>query len=150
MLARVTWALIGVAWLGAALADEPPAPAAPTATAAPPAAPAVPSISHADLLTRIRADRLLLLDVRTAEEYAAGHIESAVNIAHDQLASRSAELPADKSAEIIVYCRSGRRSAIALEWLRAQGYQRLLHVDGDWLGWQAAGQPVVTAASPKP
>jgi phage shock protein E len=100
------------------------------------------TIGHAALLARIGAGDIWLLDVRTPEEYAAGHIARAVNIPHDQLANRSAELPADKRKEIAVYCRSGRRSQLALEWLKAQGYERLLHVEGDMLGWQAAGQPL--------
>lgn len=102
------------------------------------------TIGHVALLARVSAGDIWLLDVRTPEEYAAGHVARAVNIPHDQLANRSAELPVDKTLEIAVYCRSGRRSQIALEWLKAQGYQRLLHVEGDMLGWQAAGQPLQT------
>jgi phage shock protein E len=101
-------------------------------------------ISPAELLLKLGQSGFVLLDVRTPEEFAAGHIAGAVNIPHDQLANRASELPQDRNAEIAVYCRSGRRSALALDWLGTQGYQRLLHVDGDFLGWQAAGRPVAT------
>lgn len=101
-------------------------------------------ISPADLLTKLGRPEFVLLDVRTPEEFAAGHIAGAVNIPHDQLANRASELPQARNTEIAVYCRSGRRSAQALDWLGKQGYQRLLHLEGDFLGWQAAGRPVTT------
>jgi rhodanese-related sulfurtransferase len=102
-------------------------------------------ISPADLLMKLGQPGFVLLDVRTPEEFAAGHIAGAVNIPHDQLANRAGELPPDRNTEIAVYCRSGRRSTLALDWLGTQGYQRLRHLDGDFLGWQAAGRPVTTA-----
>lgn len=102
-------------------------------------------ISPADLLLKIGQPGFVLLDVRTPEEFAAGHIAGAVNIPHDQLANRASQLPQDRNTEIAVYCRSGRRSTLALDWLGTQGYQRLRHVDGDFLGWQAAGRPVTAA-----
>ena len=101
-------------------------------------------ISPVDLLMKLGQSGFVLLDVRTPEEYAAGHLAGAINIPHDQLANRASELPQGRNTEIAVYCRSGRRSALALAWLSTQGYQRLLHVDGDFLGWQAAGRPVTT------
>lgn len=61
----------------------------------------------------------VLLDVRTPGEFADGHVAGALNIPVDELARRAAELPADKP--VVVYCRSGRRSAIAAELLSAQG-----------------------------
>lgn len=62
-----------------------------------------------------------LLDVRTPGEYAGGHLDGAVNIPVDALASRIGELPADKP--VVVYCRSGRRSAIAAELLTDKGFK---------------------------
>ena len=63
----------------------------------------------------------LYLDVRTAEEYAEVHVEPSVNIPVDVL-SASLSVLGSCEREIIVYCRSGRRSAIALEILRAAGF----------------------------
>lgn len=65
----------------------------------------------------------LLLDVRTPEEFAAGHIEGARNIPVQELAERLDELPDDRP--LVVYCRSGRRSARAVELLRAGGHEDL-------------------------
>jgi phage shock protein E len=64
--------------------------------------------------------KVLLLDVRTAEEFAAGHIPGAVLLPYDELAAKFRE--ADKGRPIVVYCRSGRRSAIARETLLSMGY----------------------------
>jgi rhodanese-related sulfurtransferase len=60
-----------------------------------------------------------LLDVRTAEEYAAGHIDGATNIPVEELPSRTSELPTD--TVIVTYCRSGNRSAAAAQTLRQAG-----------------------------
>lgn len=66
---------------------------------------------------------VLLLDVRTAEEYAAGRIPGSTLAPYDQLASSFSE--ADKNRPIVVYCRSGNRSGIAMKTLRSMGYVNL-------------------------
>ena len=64
----------------------------------------------------------ILLDVRSQTEYQSRRLENSILIPHDQLSERSAaELP-NKNAAIIIYCRSGRRSAIAAEVLKKAGY----------------------------
>jgi phage shock protein E len=83
---------------------------------------------------------LFVLDVRTPEEYAAGHVPGAVNVPHDQLASRLAEVPKDK--DVVVYCRTGRRSTLAADVLAANGYTRVSRLEGDMQAWTARGRPV--------
>jgi rhodanese-related sulfurtransferase len=129
-----------------------PATAAPSATAAPTAAEiaailaTVPTVTPDALLQRRSQPdpSLLLLDVRTPEEFAAGHVPGARNLSHDQLAAHLDELQAAKDAgqEIVVYCRSGRRAASALQVLRAAGFRKLAHLEGDYQGWDAAGRAV--------
>ena len=87
-----------------------------------------------------------VLDVRTPDEYAAGYVPGAVNIPHDQLASRLAEVPKDR--EVVVYCRSGRRSEIAGQVLSGHGYTKLEHLQGDMMGWQDAKRPVEVPRDP--
>ena len=89
----------------------------------------------------------MILDVRTPEEFAAGHIPGAVNIPHDQLASRLGELESAKSKDIVVYCRTGRRSGLALEVLQANGFKQLAHLEGDMVAWQAQNRPVETSVA---
>jgi hydroxyacylglutathione hydrolase len=89
---------------------------------------------------------LYVLDVRAPEEYAAGHVPGAVNIPHDQVVERLAEVPKDK--DVVLYCRSGRRSALAGEVLAGKGYTRLQLMQGDMPGWVAKGWPVETPRDP--
>lgn len=103
---------------------------------------AATDISREEFQAR-RADGapMLVLDVRSPDEFAAGHIPGAVNIPHDQLEARAAGL-APAGREVVVYCRSGRRSALAIEALEARGWTGLRHLQGDMQGWEAAGLPV--------
>lgn len=87
-----------------------------------------------------------VLDVRTPEEYVAGHVPGAVNIPHDQVAARLAEVPKDK--DVVMYCRSGRRTAMAAEVLAAHGYSRLQHLEGDMAGWQQQQREIEVPRDP--
>ncbi len=81
----------------------------------------------------------LLLDVRTPEEFSGGHIAGAVNIAVETLQSRLNEIPRDQP--IVVYCRSGNRSAQAAQILAAAGYTGVRDLGGI-TAWVAQGLPV--------
>jgi rhodanese-related sulfurtransferase len=131
--------------LGALLAGTTAAPAAEPDPARPAAPePAVAKITQADLLARLEKPQVdvVVLDVRTPEEFAAGHVPGARNVAHDQLPGKLAELSALKDKPVVLYCRSGRRSALAAQTLRAAGFDKLLHLEGDWLAWEAEKRPI--------
>lgn len=114
-----------------------------------PSAPKAPPVSAAELAERIRGGTApVILDVRTPAEYAAGHIPGAINIAHDQLAARMLELPAAKSAEIVVHCQAGGRAAKAEAALEQAGYTNVHDLNGHMGGWVQAGLPVETAPRP--
>lgn len=81
----------------------------------------------------------LLVDVRTPEEYAEGHIANSVNIPLQELTSRLNEIPHD--TPVILYCRSGNRSNQALNLLVGEGYANLYDMGGI-IDWQAQGYPV--------
>lgn len=76
----------------------------------------------------------VILDVRTDEEYAAGHIPGAILIPHDDIANQAEEALADKDQLILVYCRSGNRSRQAAEVLAELGYTNVVDFGGinDW------------------
>ena len=76
-----------------------------------------------------------LLDVRTEGEFAGGHVDGAVNIPVQVLDSRLASLPAKKDATIVVYCQSGRRSAMAREMLEKAGYTHVVDL-GAMSNWR--------------
>ena len=90
---------------------------------------------------RARADAPLLLDVRSPAEFAAGHVEGAVNIPHDQLAARMSEVAAADRPWVLVYCRSGKRATSA-EAVLAEAGVEVRQIEGSWLRWEAEGRPV--------
>lgn len=85
--------------------------------------------------------RPLLLDVRTKEEFAEGHIPGAINISHDQLIKRLAEIGDDRRLPVVVYCQSGRRAALAEAELEKAGFGHVYHLSGDYPGW-VKGRPI--------
>jgi rhodanese-related sulfurtransferase len=125
-------AMLGVA--GAALAAEPPV--AVESSAAP--------ITQSELLARLeRKDpQLVVLDVRTAAEFAAGHVPGARNVSHELLSSRIGELSELRGKDVVLYCRSGRRTLLAEEVLRKAGFTRIAHLEGDYLAWEAEHRPI--------
>jgi rhodanese-related sulfurtransferase len=79
-------------------------------------------------------------DVRTAAEFAEGHIGGAANIPLDRLGARTGEL--DPAQPLYVICRSGSRSAQASALLAGAGFRDIRNVTGGMNDWQAAGYPV--------
>jgi rhodanese-related sulfurtransferase len=86
---------------------------------------------------------VVVIDVRTPEEFAEGHLDGARNI--DVLAAdfrdRVAEL--DRDSDYLIYCRSGSRSADAASVLEELGFASVDEIDGGIVAWQGAGLPVV-------
>jgi len=83
----------------------------------------------------------VFIDVRTAEEYAEGHVRGAKLVPLQELAKRMNEVPKDK--QVYVYCRSGRRSAEASAMLARAGFTNIENIQGGIEGWKAAGFPTV-------
>ncbi len=87
------------------------------------------------------ADAPLLLDVRSTREFDGGHIPGSVNIPHDQLASRIAEIAAHRDPGVIVYCERGGRARMASAVLEAEHFSSIRYMKGDMSGWRAAELP---------
>jgi rhodanese-related sulfurtransferase len=101
-------------------------------------------VRREDLLERVRAGMVLVLDVRPPEEYRAGHIAGAISVPVNDLERRMSELPGGK--EVVAYCR-GPYCVLAfraVEILRTHGFQARRLMDG-FPEWRAAGLPVDTA-----
>ena len=93
------------------------------------------------LSTRLEAgEPIQLIDVRTPEEFAEGHLEGAVNIPLD--AFDPAALPDADGAQRVLYCRSDRRSGIAADRLAEATGRDAVHLEGGILAWEAAGLSV--------
>jgi rhodanese-related sulfurtransferase len=86
---------------------------------------------------------VIILDVRTPEEFNAGHIANAINInvADSNFSSEVSKL--DKNATIAVYCRSANRSAVATNEMADLGFTDMYDMQGGIIDWEAAGGPVV-------
>ena len=85
---------------------------------------------------------VVVLDVRTASEFAEEHLERAINIDYHQsdfVEKAKATLPLDK--KIAIYCRSGRRSAGAAGKLSEEGY-KLVNLKGGIIAWKEANMPI--------
>ena len=98
----------------------------------------VPEID-VDELARRKDAGAFVLDVRQPDEYEAGHVPGAVLVPLDQLEGRMTELPKDQP--LLVICRSGARSAAAVQALAGAGYDAT-NVAGGTLAWIEAGRPV--------
>ncbi len=102
------------------------------------------SVSAPEFEKEIKTDSVQLLDVRTPQEYAEGHIDGALNINvqsddFKELALRKLS----KDSTVLVYCRSGRRSLDAAEKLTKLGY-KVVNLKGGIIEWREDGLPVVS------
>lgn len=148
------------AWLKAELPVEMGAPIAPTAGTAPEVDEATfaaldnylsnlpegfGSIKSPDFNTELVSGEVpFMLDVRTVDEWTAnGHIEGAINIPVNDVPANLSQLPADKTAPIVVICASGHRGAMAQMYLQFLGYTNVRNLNGGMNGWIAAELPVV-------
>lgn len=103
-------------------------------------APAVKELSQQEFLSSPPVGALIL-DVRTSAEFNSGHVPNAVNIPHDELASRLVELDSEMDRPIVVYCKSGTRAGKAASVLLEGGYTEIFHLEGDMMAWSANGLP---------
>jgi len=105
----------------------------------------IEQLSPEQALEEIKAANgdLVLLDIREPHEHAEVHLEGDVLVPPVEVAERIDELAPDTSQRLILYCRSGARSARAANLLKEQfGYDNVANVDGGILAWQEAGLPV--------
>lgn len=135
------WLLLalGLTALGACSRPESRAGAAdsqPAATAEQPAA----ATQQADTNTPA-ASNIVYVDVRTPEEFAAGHVQGAINIPYDQMPRRWTELQKFQDRHIIVYCRTGHRAGIALQEMKKHGFAQAIN-GGGLQGLAQQGVPV--------
>jgi rhodanese-related sulfurtransferase len=98
---------------------------------------AVPTIEVRDLQTLIKEKAFFfLLDVRQPEEFNQGHIEGAVLMPLSSLPDSYKRIP--KGVKLVVYCRSGHRSAQAVSFLRDRGYVKAVSLSGGYMAWSGA------------
>ena len=74
--------------------------------------------------------REVIIDVRSPQEFASGHVNGAINIAHTSIADQISKAGVGKDDTVLLYCQSGRRSGIALETLKGLGFSKVKNVGG--------------------
>ncbi|MFC2001288.1 rhodanese-like domain-containing protein [Chloroflexota bacterium] len=84
-----------------------------------------------------------IIDVRTPEEYATGHIEKAMNLDYNSEIFRADINKLEKSKMYLIYCRSGHRSGLALSIMKELGFTEVYNMLGGIIEWEASGLPTV-------
>ncbi len=87
-------------------------------------------------------DKFILVDTREDNEWARGHLPGAMHLCKGIIERDIEATVFDKSAEIILYCGGGFRSALAADNLQKMGYTNVISMDGGWRGWTESGFPV--------
>ena len=78
---------------------------------------------------------MMVLDIRTPEEFNSGHIPTSINIDYKAENFESELKKLDRSKSYLMHCRSGRRSTAALDTFRKLGFEHIIHIDDGILGW---------------
>ena len=89
------------------------------------------------------SEPLVLLDVRTIEEFETGRIKNSINIPHEILLSNIDLVSQYNDEQLVVYCRSGKRASLVIEALEKNGFTNVVDIEGDILAWSEANYPLV-------
>jgi len=104
---------------------------------------ATPIISQEELLELIDGEEeILILDVRSQQEFDEGRVPGAVLVPHTELVDRIEEISDFMDKPVVVYCQAGGRARMAENNLREAGFSNLLHLDGDMRAWKANARPL--------
>lgn len=107
------------------------------------------SLNAADFSKRATAsNNKIILDVRTAGEFASGHLANASNVDYNADSFRLVVERFDKQKTYFVYCLSGGRSSSAASFMRKHGFGQVYELSGGIIAWKRAGLPLTTTATP--
>ncbi|MGB2983640.1 MAG: rhodanese-like domain-containing protein [Candidatus Bipolaricaulia bacterium] len=94
------------------------------------------------------AEAAFFVDVRSSEDYEAGHIPGATLLTLETLPENLDKLPEDMDTLIVTYCKSGWRASLGVMTLRLLGYVNAKGFDGGWVAWTEAGHPTTEGSTP--
>lgn len=102
-----------------------------------------PKDAHAFIQAKKGDPAFVLIDIRTPNEYRDGHIEGSVNMSLHSESFEADVRKLDKGKTYMMYCRTGRRTAIAIDIMEKAGFTKVYLIAGDILGWKSEGLPLV-------
>ncbi len=88
------------------------------------------------------SENIILLDVRSKEEFASGKIKDSINIPYEDLLLDIALVSEYKTKKLVVYCRSGRRAELVINELENNGFLGIIDIDGDIMAWSQSNYPL--------
>ena len=100
-----------------------------------------PSVNTLEATQLINRSDALVVDLRSAEDYARGHILGAKNIPLAELDKRAGELDKHKAKPVILHCGDGNRAGGGAALLRKKGFANVANLTGGFAAWQQAGLP---------
>jgi len=100
-------------------------------------------VSQLQATQYINQGKTLVLDVRSADEFATGHLPNAKNIPLVEINNRLKEIEKSKNAVVITVCATGVRSSNAVSVLNKAGFAQVFSLDGGTEAWKAQGMPIV-------
>lgn len=103
-------------------------------------------LSPTDATLLINRESAVVIDVRTAAEFSAGHVADSINIPVDKIADRANELEKYKGRPLILNCATGVRSGGACAILRKKGFEKVFSLSGGVGAWTQAGLPLKKGA----
>ncbi|MDD2798359.1 MAG: rhodanese-like domain-containing protein [Bacteroidales bacterium] len=100
-------------------------------------------VVSSDVVTMLQKDKkLVVLDVRSPEEFSEGHIKGALNIDIRQSDATAKIDKLDKNAKYIVHCRTNHRSSMAVSYMMQKGFKTIFQMMDGFSGWAANGLPI--------
>jgi rhodanese-related sulfurtransferase len=100
------------------------------------------SVSPQQFNDSIQTNEYVVLDVRTADEYAVGHLKNSKQVDYYQTQAFSNYLDTlDKNAKYLIYCRTGKRSGLAIKIMQEKGFSHVNDLAGGYTAWESAGLP---------
>ncbi|WP_322103664.1 rhodanese-like domain-containing protein [Paraburkholderia sp. J41] len=106
-------------------------------------------VSAGEATQLINRRNAVVVDLRSAEEFAKGHLPSARHVAFGELAAKAGQLAKNKSNPVLLVCQTGQQSHKALRLVKEAGYAEVHVLDGGVDAWQKAGMPVVKQGGSK-
>lgn len=103
------------------------------------------AVTPAQLTRLVNSDEAVVVDVRDAKEYSAGHIVGAINIPHAKISSQLTQLEKHKEKPLIVVCKFGQHAGMVGKVLKTAGYENVSKLSGGMAEWQSSQMPVVKA-----